>query len=260
MNNLKMPALFIGHGSPMNAIENNEITREWQKLGELLPTPRAILVISAHWYITDTALTYQDNNQTIHDFYGFPEELATYSYPSISSKSIAAEIKDILGSGIDLLSDKWGLDHGAWSVLTHIYSKPTMPILQLSINIQKTPQWHFELGQKLAKLREQGIMLIASGNIVHNLSLLSWHKPNLGNDWAIEFDNKVIELIQARNFEPLINYQQLTASALMAVPTPEHYLPLLYILGASSISDKLTIFNQKYNYGSLSMTSIISNE
>lgn len=257
MKNINMPAMFIGHGSPMNAIEDNYITGSWQNLGKSLPKPKAILVISAHWYVPTTALTYQEKNKTIHDFYGFPEKLATYDYPSNSSKEIAKDIGNVLGNDIELLENTWGLDHGAWSVLTHIYPNPDMPILQLSIDLTKPANWHFELGQKLAQLRKDGIMIIGSGNIVHNLGLLSWHKPDFGYDWALEFDNKVVDLIKNKDFESLCNYLQLTTSSLMAVPTPEHYLPLLYILGAMLPEDEIMIFNQVYQYGSLSMTSVL---
>lgn len=258
-NSKNMPALFIGHGSPMNALEDNAITDSWKQLGKDLPQPRAILVISAHWYVPITAITSQDKNITIHDFYGFPQELATYDYESNGSKFIAEEIKSVLAADeeINLLENTWGLDHGAWSVLTHMYTKPAMPILQLSINMTKPAEWHFEVGKKLAKLRKNGVMLLGSGNIVHNLGIMSWHKPDYGYDWAYEFDAKVIELIKSRNLEPLTNYLKLTSSALNAAPTPEHYLPLLYILGAMISDDEIIIFNQKYQYGSLSMTSVL---
>lgn len=255
-----MPSLFIGHGSPMNAIEENNITKSWNILGKTLPKPRAILVISAHWYIPKTQLTYQDINTTIHDFFGFPEALANYDYKSFSSKEIATSIKNSLSDSIDieLSENTWGLDHGAWSILTHIYPTPDMPILQLSIDLTKPPIWHFELGQKLAPLRQQGIMIIGSGNIVHNLGVLSWHKPDSAYDWATEFDKLVINQINKREFEPLTNYLSLSPSAMMAVPTPEHYLPLLYILGTVQDNENIKIFNQIYQYGSLSMTSIIT--
>ncbi len=252
-----MPALFIGHGSPMNAIESNAITRSWQKLSTTLPKPRAILVISAHWYITDTRITSQDNNSTIHDFYGFPEELSAYQYKSFGSQNIAQEIAQLIDSNITPVTDQWGLDHGAWSMLTHIYPHANMPILQLSIDSRQTAKWHFEMGQKLAILREHGILVIASGNIVHNLAMIAWRKPNQGYDWAIQFDEHVINQINQRNYSSLIDYHNLSSFAIQAIPTPEHYLPLLYILGMISTEDDLQIFNQSYQYGSLSMTSLL---
>lgn len=257
-NVTKMPAIFFGHGSPMNALENNTITQEWQKLGQTLPKPDAILAISAHWYIPMTAITAQNTNQTIHDFFGFPQELTNYDYCSQGSSEIAQCIADSLAEyKIQITQDKWGLDHGVWSILTHMYPKPEMPILQLSIDLTKPPQWHYELGQQLNKLRTQGIMIIGSGNIVHNLGMLSWHKPQYGADWTCEFDQLIVKNIQERNSDNLINYYNLSQYSTSSVPTPEHYLPLLYIVGASDSADKLTVFNQEYHYGSLSMTSIL---
>lgn len=254
----KMPAIFFGHGSPMNALENNTITQEWQKLGQTLPKPRAILAISAHWYIPMTAITAQNTNQTIHDFFGFPPELANYNYASHGSIEIAENIVNSLAEyDIQITQDEWGLDHGVWSILTHMYPKPEMPILQLSIDIIQPPEWHYRLGQQLAKLREQGIMIIGSGNIIHNLDMLSWHKPQYGTDWAHEFDNLIVDNIQKHNISNLINYDNLIPSSLPSVPNPDHYLPLLYVVGASDATDNLTIFNQEYHYGSLSMTSIL---
>lgn len=258
--NQLMPALFIGHGSPMNALEDNNITKSWQQLGKSLEKPRAILFISAHWYTPMSAISAQNNNQTIHDFFGFPEQLVNYQYPSKGSIEIAKEIQQLLSKEITLINDTWGLDHGVWSILIHMYPHPEMPILQLSIDATKPALWHYELGKKLYKLRENGIMLIGSGNIVHNLGALSWHKPNYGNDWAVEFDIEITNNILSRNFDPIINYHSLTKSALLSVPTPEHFLPLLYILGSSNEYDKISVFNQEYQYGSLSMTSILINK
>lgn len=255
----KTPAMFIGHGSPMNAIQDNKLTKSWQHLGKTLPKPRAILVISAHWYAPELAITSQKINPTIHDFYGFPEKLATYEYPSIGSPEIAQEICSLIGKEVMIAQTQHarGLDHGAWSILTHMYPKPDIPILQLSIDSRQNNEWHYNLGQKLAILRQYGIMVISSGNIVHNLSLLSWDRPDYGADFALEFDVTVSALIRRREFTSLIKYHSVTQNALKAVPTPEHYLPLLYILGMADNDDKLTIFNQIYQYGSLSMTSIL---
>lgn len=252
---LLMPALFVGHGSPMNALENNKFSQLWKTLGKEITKPRAILVISAHWYVTKTSITGNMQNKTIHDFYGFPHELATFEYLSIGSSELAKSIQEQLAPEVPAYIDYWGLDHGAWSILTHMYPNPNMPILQLSIDSSKPPEYHFFIGQKLRKLREDGILIIASGNIVHNLSVLSWQQKNYGYDWAIKFDEQVIKLINERKFDLLNNYISLS-SALMAVPTPEHFLPLLYILGMINDTDEITIFNQDYQYGSLSMTSV----
>lgn len=260
MNNQSMPAIFIGHGSPMNALENNNCTQQWRDLAMRLPKPRAILVISAHWYTqSSTAITAQIQNQTIHDFYGFPPQLASYDYPSQGSIALAEEIVAEIKSEfeIKIAHNEWGLDHGVWSILTHMYPTPNMPILQLSIDARQDANYHYNLGKKLASLRQNGILIMASGNIVHNLGLLNWHKPNAAYDWAVEFDQKIIAAIQNRDVLSLTNYLALTPMAQSAVPTPDHYLPLLYIIGASNHEDELTIFNQEYQYGSLSMTSIM---
>ncbi len=255
----KMPSVFIGHGSPMNALEKNLITKSWQELGQQLSPAKAILVISAHWYISELAITTQVHNQTIHDFYGFPQELATYNYLSIGSPELAQQITEILGTQYQVkqVNNQWGLDHGAWSILTHMYPQATMPILQLSIDKTKSPQWHYELGVKLRKLREQGVLILASGNIVHNLGELNWHAPTNGYSWAIEFDQQIINTIIERRFDDVVNYLQFGGCARLSVPTPEHFLPLLYILGLADEEDKLRIFNQNYQYGGLSMTSLI---
>lgn len=258
-----MPILFLGHGSPMNALENNPCTQVWQNLATTLPKARAILVISAHWYTNSpTAITAQAQNQTIHDFYGFPPQLANYDYPSLGSIEIAEEIANTLKpeAHIEVVKNKWGLDHGVWSILTHIYPHPDMPILQLSIDARQNAEYHYNLGKQLAQLRQDSILIIASGNIVHNLGIMNWHKPNVGYDWAIEFDKKIIASIQNNDIAELTNYLALTPMAKSAVPTPDHYLPLLYIVGASDPQDKLTIFNQEYQYGSLSMTSFMFNQ
>lgn len=259
MKQTLMPALFIGHGSPMNALETNSVTTSWQVLAQEMNKPRAIVVISAHWYISELAITSQTKNTTIHDFFGFPNELANYNYPSDGSPEIAKEIKILLHPEFKTREsqNEWGLDHGVWSILTHLYPQPhSIPILQLSIDKTKPATWHYQLGCQLRKLREQNILFVGSGNIVHNLSRLKWQQPNHGDEWAIEFDNKICNLALERNFNALINYESLGNLAKLSVPTPEHYLPLLYILGLIYPEDKLNVFNQIFQYGSLSMTSL----
>lgn len=254
-----MTVLFIGHGSPMNALEINHITKSWQNLGKTLAKPRAILAISAHWYVPYLAVSNNKVNHTIHDFYGFPPQLANFDYPSNGSPEFTTEIiqalDDFTTDGIVRATD-WGLDHGVWSILTHIYPCPEMPIVQLSINSTKSPRWHFELAKKLRKLSQSGVLILCSGNIVHNLSLLNWKMPEMGSEWAIKSDLQLTKLITTREIDKLCNYNSLSSAIKLAIPTPEHFLPVLYALGASG-DEHIEVFNQVYSYGSLSMTSFI---
>lgn len=256
---MKMPVLFIGHGSPMIALENNTTTSKWQELGNRWSKPKAILVISAHWYAPYLAITNKDTNQTIHDFYGFPDELSNYDYPSSGSIQIASQISETLNQNgyMPQLTDQWGLDHGVWSILTHMYTKPDMPILQLSIDSRRHPKWHFELGTILSKLREQGVMIICSGNIVHNLSKINMRMPKNAYPWAIAADELLTSLIKKREINQLCNYLTLGDEIHLAIPTPEHYLPVIYALGAGDENSEIQFFNQYLQYGSLSMTSFI---
>jgi 4,5-DOPA dioxygenase extradiol len=247
------PTIFFGHGSPMNAIENNTFTQKWKEVTATISKPKAILVISAHWQTIGTQITGSEILETIHDFGGFPQELFDVQYPAKGNPELAQEIAENLGIKID---KNWGLDHGAWSVLQQIYSDAKIPILQLSLDYNKTPQQHFEFGQKLAYLRQQGVMIIGSGNIVHNLNLIDWSNTNQ-NAWATEFNNIIIENIQKGNYEDLINYQKYGQIAQKSVPSDEHYLPLLYILGASNPNDKIEIFNNEVVLGSIAMTSVV---
>ena len=255
-----MTILFIGHGSPMNALEVNNITKSWQDLGKNLAKPRAILAISAHWYIPYLAVTNNKINHTIHDFYGFPPQLANFDYPSNGSLEFTAEIIQALD---DFTTDEitratdWGLDHGVWSVLTHIYPNPEVPIVQLSIDSTKPPLWHYQLAKKLHKLSQSGVLILCSGNIVHNLSQLNWKMPETGSEWAIKSDQLLTELITAREIEQLCDYNSLGNDVKLAIPTPEHFLPVLYALGASG-DERIEVFSQVYSYSSLSMTSFIS--
>lgn len=255
-----MTTLFIGHGSPMNALEVNSITKSWQNLGKTLAKPRAILAISAHWYVPYLAISNNKVNHTIHDFYGFPPQLTNFDYPSNGSPEFTAEIIQALDDFTDceiIRATDWGLDHGVWSILTHIYPNPEVPIVQLSIDSTKPPLWHYQLGQKLHKLSQSGVLILCSGNIVHNLSLLNWKSPDSGSEWAIKSDLQLTELISAREIEKLCDYNSLGNDVRLAIPTPEHFLPVLYALGASG-DETIDIFNQVYSYGSLSMTSFIS--
>ena len=255
---LPQPVIFFGHGSPMNAIEQNHFTQSWsQQVADLTGQrkPTAILLISAHWYGEGLKITAQTNPPTLHDFAGFPPKLFAFDYPAAGAPQLAADIQQMLLPVESKLDQSWGFDHGSWSVLAHAFRDADIPLLQLSIDGRQQPEWHLALGQKLKQLRDQGVLIIGSGNIVHNLSLLDWsnqHKPG----WATEFANKVKSAITKRDFAALANYQSLSKDALLAVPHPDHYLPLLYVLGASLDNEPLTFFNDELVYGSLSMLSL----
>ena len=249
----RMPALFIGHGSPMNTLELNDFTRLWQKLGEQLPRPKALLVVSAHWFIGATAVTAMPRPRTIHDFYGFPQELFDYDYPAPGAPDVAAEVAEVakpMWVGLD--QDQWGLDHGTWSVLAHLYPDADVPVVQLSINALKPLEYHIELGTKLSSLREQGVMIVASGNVVHHLGRIQWQQPDSGFDWAQRFDDAVIRQM-GENPADILAVADHPDYAL-AVPTPDHFIPLLYFAGLAADEGKAGPLIQGYAYGSISMT------
>ncbi len=254
-----MPALFIGHGSPMNAIEDNEFSRTWKEIGKALLKPRAILVVSAHWETRGTLVTNISKPPTIHDFGGFPQALFNVQYPAPGSPALAAETKGTVHKTEIGLDEKWGLDHGAWSILKHLYPNADVPVVQLSLDYMKDPQYHFDLAKELASLRQKGILIIGSGNIVHNLRMVAWDKmnePEYGFDWAIEANTKIKSLIQDGDFKSLINYQSLGKAVNLATPSPDHYLPLLYALALQDKNEKVSFFNDKAVMGSLTMTSV----
>jgi 4,5-DOPA dioxygenase extradiol len=254
----KMPVLFLGHGSPMNAIEENEFVNGFRDIAKTLPHPKAILCISAHWETRGTYLTAMPEPQTIHDFGGFPEKLFQVQYPAPGSPELAKETQKLIQKTTANLDFQWGLDHGAWSVIKHLYPKANVPVIEMSLDYFQTPLFHYELAKELALLREKGILIVGSGNIVHNLGILAWHKMNdvYGYDWAMEANEKVKSLILEENHETLIKFKSLGKSFEMSVPTPEHYLPLLYALALKSKDDNLKFFNDKIVAGSLSMTSV----
>lgn len=254
----QMPILFLGHGSPMNAIQNNQFTKIHAALGKTLPQPKAILMISAHWMTKGTWVTHMKNPKTIHDFGGFPQELFNVQYPAKGFPELAKKIQtEILNPKIFLDDAEWGLDHGAWSVLKHIYPAANIPVVQLSLDMTKPASYHFELGQKLKFLRDENILIMASGNIVHNLGKIDWNENAPAPAWATEFDSWVKTQINSRQFTPLAFETPPSEAAKLSVPTAEHYLPLLYILGASSPTDKVQYINEGFQNASISMRSVM---
>jgi len=253
-----MPVLFIGHGSPMNGIEDNEFSRQWEKLGREIPTPAAVLVVSAHWFTRGTHITAMDFPQTIHDFGGFPQELFDVNYPAPGNPGLAMETAGLITSTVVGLDHDWGLDHGAWTVVRHMYPEANIPVLQLSIDHTKDARYHYELARELALLRRKGVLILGSGNMVHNLRMISWEMINGGGyDWALEINDKFKSLILNGDYQPLQAYQNLGKAAMLAIPTPEHYLPLMYTLGLRTAADGVSLFNDKAIGGSLTMTSVL---
>ncbi len=258
-NTEKMPVLFLGHGSPMNAIEENQFVAGFRNLAKTLPQPNAILCISAHWFTKGTKVTAMEMPRTIHDFGGFPKELFAVQYPAKGNPDLAIVTKELLLPAEVELDHEWGLDHGAWSVIKHLYPEANVPVIQLSIDYSKSPQYHFELAQKLSALRHKGILIIGSGNIVHNLRLVDFYNmdvDNYGFDWAMEAREKVNSYLLDGNFQALIDYEKRGTAVQLAIPTPEHYLPLIYTLGLKEKNEELSLFNDKLLGGSLSMTSV----
>ncbi|MGZ5253056.1 MAG: 4,5-DOPA-extradiol-dioxygenase [Flavitalea sp.] len=255
----QMPVLFIGHGSPMNGIEDTEFSRRWTQLAKQIPTPAAVLVVSAHWFTRGTKITAMDFPSTIHDFGGFPKELFEVQYPAPGHPKLAIETAELLHSANVELDHDWGLDHGTWTVVRHMYPDANIPVLQLSIDYTKGPQYHYDLAKELFALRKKGVLIIGSGNMVHNLRMVAWEKlnePEYGYDWAIQMNDTFKSLIEKGDFQPLINYTSLGKEAILSIPTPEHYLPLMYSLGVKSSADEVSFFNDKVVGGSLTMTSV----
>lgn len=255
-----MPVLFLGHGSPMNAIEENEFVQGFRNVATQLPKPNTILCISAHWETRGTFVTAMENPKTIHDFGGFPPELYAVQYPAKGSPELAQQVKEQVSSMEVALDTNWGLDHGCWSVVKHLYPKANIPVLQMSLNVNKTPREHFELAKELAAFRKKGVLIIGSGNVVHNLGLVAWDKLNLpeyGYEWATEANEKIKESIRGNDFQSLYSLQSQSAAFMMGIPTPEHYLPLLYVLALKEKNEREHFFNDKLIGGSLSMLSIL---
>jgi len=250
----KMPTLFIGHGSPMNAIEQNDFTQTLQNLGQSLIKPKAILCISAHWTTKGTFVDVSPNPKMIYDMHGFPKELYNLKYPAKGAPSIANEIsKTITHTAIQKSTD-WGLDHGTWSVLANLYPKADIPTFQLSIDYNQPMQYHYDLAKQLAEFRKKGVLIIGSGNLTHNLNMVDFHDINAKpKDWALEFDMKVKGFIDDKNFKGVINYQKIGYSAQLAVPEPSHFIPLIYTLALQDNNDEIEYFYDKFHYGTLSM-------
>jgi 4,5-DOPA dioxygenase extradiol len=250
----RMPVVFIGHGSPMNALAQNSYAKMLHNLGQRIPKPKAILVVSAHWVSRGTWVTHMAQPKTIHDFYGFPEELFAVQYPAPGSPQTAELIKSMFKQpAIKLDESEWGLDHGTWAVLKHMYPNADVPVLQMSLASEATPDEHFKIGQELSSLREKGVLILASGNIVHNLRQISWQEDARAHDWAVEFDQTIKSLLEKRDFKAILNQAPFTAAGKLSVPTAEHYLPLHYILGASDAKDELRFEFEQMQNASISM-------
>ena len=253
----RVPALFVGHGNPLNALADNDWTRAWAALGAREPRPRAILSVSAHWYVPAVAVTAMSAPRTIHDFGGFPRELYAVSYPARGDAVLAGRVQELLGPQPVTADESWGLDHGTWSVLCHLYPRADLPVVQLSIDMRQAPQAHYELGARLRPLRDEGILILGSGNVVHNLGAYSWGKhPQEPFDWALRFEAQVRAALERRADGQLIDYGASGRDARLAVPTPEHYLPLLYVLGASHPHEKPSFPVSGVTGGSISMLAV----
>ncbi len=251
---LKMPVLFVGHGNPMNALEDNEFSKTWIEIGKTLPLPKAILCASAHWQTKGTRVTAMEKPKTIHDFYGFPQELFDKQYPAPGSPSFARETQQVVKKSVIELDYEWGLDHGCWSVLSRLFPDATIPVYQLSLDYTQPPEYHYNLSRELSELRKKGVLIIGSGNIVHNLGMMQWN--NTAYDWAKDFDEQIKKYIESGDHQPIIHYEKFGAVAKLAVPTNEHYLPLLYSLALQDKKDSLSFFSEKTVMGSVSMRSL----
>lgn len=252
-----IPAIFFGHGNPMNALAHNGYTEGWQRIGRETPRPKAILAISAHWYVPGTGVTVGAAPRTLHDFGGFPPELFRVKYPAPGDDALARRVRQMLAPLDVTPDDSWGLDHGTWSVLKHVYPAADIPVVQLSIDETQPPAFHFEIGRKLAPLREEGVLIAGSGNLVHNLHTYAWGQhPREPYDWAVRFEAAARERMQSGDFAPLVDYEKLGRDALLAIPTPEHYLPLLYVLGSAQPQERVRFPVEGVDGGSISMLTV----
>jgi 4,5-DOPA dioxygenase extradiol len=254
----RMPVIFFGHGTPMNTLARNRYTEAWRRLGQAMPRPRTILCVSAHWYTHGTGVTAMERPETIHDFYGFPQALFDVQYPAPGDPALAARVRDLLQSVDVDLDQTWGLDHGTWSVLVHAFPDADVPVVQLSIDGMQPPRFHYELGRRLAPLRDEGVLVIGSGNVVHNLRVLDRRDDAPGFDWAVRFNDHVRNALAARDHDALIDYAAGGEDAALAVPTPEHYLPLLYIAALQGEDEPISFPVDGIDKGSLGMLTVVA--
>jgi len=252
-----MPAIFFGHGNPMNALSSNPYTGAWRKIGEQTRRPKAVLSVSAHWYVPETGVTVTTAPRTIHDFGGYPRELYEVQYPAPGDPELARRVQQLLAPLEVKLDNSWGLDHGTWSVLRHVYPAADIPVVQLSIDETKPASFHFEIGKKLAPLRDEGVLIVGSGNLVHNLHTYAWGRhPSEPYDWAVRFESAARDMMLAGEYKPLVNYDTLGRDAALSIPTPDHYLPLLYVLAARQSAERVKFPVEGVDGGSISMLSV----
>jgi len=252
-----LPAIFFGHGNPMNAITANAYTEAWGRIGRETTRPKTVLSISAHWFVPGTAVTISAAPRTIHDFGGFPPELYQVQYPAAGDPALARRVQTLLSPLEVTAEDSWGLDHGTWSVLRHVYPQADIPVVQLSINENEPPSFHFEIGRRLARLRTEGVLIVGSGNLVHNLHTYAWGRYSREPyDWAVRFENAAREMMLASDLDPLLNYETLGSDALLSIPTPDHYLPLLYVLGTQTPGEAIRFPVEGVDGGSISMLTV----
>jgi 4,5-DOPA dioxygenase extradiol len=252
-----MPTIFFGHGNPMNALYRNAWTEGWSEIGRTIPKPKAILSVSAHWYIPAVAVTAMPQPRTIHDFGGFPRELFEVEYPAPGSPELAERVRELLGEEVILDDSHWGMDHGTWSVLAHVFPEADVPVVQLSIDESRPGDWHFQLARKLSPLRDEGVLVMGSGDIVHNLHTYAWGKENVEPfDWALRFETLAKEIMMGEDFTSLVDYESLGRDARLSVPTPDHYLPLLYVLALKRKDEKVTFPVEGFDGGSVSMLTV----
>ena len=252
-----MPVIFFGHGSPMNAIEHTRYSDGWRRLGESVPKPKAILAVSAHWYTRGTAVTAMDKPRTIHDFGGFPKALFEVQYPAPGDLTLSERVRHLLAPVEVNFDESWGLDHGTWSVLVHAFPGANIPVVQLSIDGTKPPNFHYEMAKNLAPLRDKGVLVIGSGNVVHNLGRIQWAEDAKPYDWAVRFNDEVRRYLATHEHEPLMNYKAQGEDAQLSVPTPEHYLPLLYVIAQQDENEAISFPIDGIEYGSIGMLTAV---
>jgi 4,5-DOPA dioxygenase extradiol len=253
----RMPAIFFGHGNPLNALQQNPWTETWSQMGRTIPRPKGIVCISAHWYLPATLVTGVDRPRTIHDFGGFPRPLYEVKYPAPGDVTLARRVQKLLAPADVQLDDDWGLDHGTWSVLVHVYPDADVPVIQLSIDETQPAQFHFDLGRRLTPLRDDGVLVMGSGNLVHNLHAYAWGRhPVEPFDWAVRFETAARELTQSGNFQPLVDYEDMGRDAILSAPTPDHYLPLMYVLGAAHPGEPVSFPTEGVDGGAVSMLTV----